>query len=326
MPENLQKTSSSTNANEAEDKHLLDPIIKKVAHYWREIAIAAVVLIGAGTLFLISRSVQEKADIKAWDDNFTAVFDTEELGDEKLAERLEAARKKNPESTAIFYACMLEVSTYFEQGKYDKALASANLFIQKFPTHFFARQMRLESAKILMAQGKLSEAKAKAESVLDNKATYLEPEAKLMIAQIWMREAELEKDQTAAQAKLEKAREKFLNVRELGVASKWMWETSAGSTGYFSPAGYSYIAVKDKLENPAGKQFEMPAWEKKQLEEEKKQKLEEKKKAEKKAQDAKEKEQQDKKSIDKKTEAAKEAVKKIPPTENKTTNKKPVEK
>jgi predicted negative regulator of RcsB-dependent stress response len=260
MPENLQ---TETHHHEEEVAHILEPVVKKLEYFWREIIVAVVVIIGALVLYAVAAHVQDKAEEKAWEANFRAEYESEELADDKLVERLVKAREENPEANAGFYSCMRELTENYNKSMFDKSEAAAKLFLQRFPNHFFASQVRLSLAKVLLAEGKAAEARAQVETVLKSGAKYLESEANLTLAFTWLREAETATEKSAVEAKLEKARERFLDVKQVGRSSNWFYP-------FVETASNGYVIVKDRLENPNGVQFVMPEAEKKALDEAKK--------------------------------------------------------
>lgn len=192
----------------------LENVLGFLQGYWREAIVICVVVVGGMILYAYAREGQERAEREAWDAICHALCLAESPSGMPLAKEMASVREKHANTHAVFYAYVKEIRALAESGgreQLERAMALSQQFLDRFGSHPFAYDMRLERAKMLTHLGRWSEARREVALVLEAKeAAHLEPEARLVEAQA-----------LAQEGKREAASLEFRKIQTLGQERGW---------------------------------------------------------------------------------------------------------
>jgi predicted negative regulator of RcsB-dependent stress response len=209
-----------------------------LARYRREIAVAvAVLVVGFGLYAYIAHShaVAERA---AWSAIYEKTFRASTGGGE-LGQWLEPVYEEHRGADALFYAYFLEMTSAYDAGDVDGAIAAGQGFLKRYPDHAFAPQVRLDTAKALLRKGEVGEARHLLDAAAKAERPTLEPEIRLARAEALHRAGDLQA-----------ARDAYLDISRMG---EGRWPAAITST-----ASFGLLAVEEALR--AERDAPLPAW------------------------------------------------------------------
>lgn len=179
--------SDSQQTPEFAQKESWERALDQVKSYWREIALVGGLLLVALLLLGHVRDAREKGNVAAWNAMAASMMATggQDSQDQAL-EALTKAAAANADSSAVFYAYMKEVALLGEKDDDEslaKAVEAGKRFLTKYPGQYFAPQVRLDLAKLLLRQSKFADARRELETAERAGNKYLAPEILLVRAQ-----------------------------------------------------------------------------------------------------------------------------------------------
>lgn len=235
MPETVQAGEPAAEKTESQD------VFQFIASYRREIAVVLLLIVGACAVVAYADHVQYQAEMRAWDAFFKLDEDTHGKA-KSLAPELVKARDANADTRAAFYADMELIRCYCELGEYAQAQKAAEHFLEKYPTHYFAPQVRLSLGRVMMAQGEYGRAREILEEA-GKSAGCAEPLTKLSAALCLynLARADFAKDKDKYKEQLVRAQDELTDIAN----RRGEWPDQVVSC-----AAFYLTLTRDRLANP----------------------------------------------------------------------------
>ncbi len=179
MPEQQHQHEESN----AEDTAEL--VMKKIAFYWRELVLAVGLIVITVVIYGYILEAKASAEKDGW--NAIAQSLIGKYNPDEIAKELQSAADLHKTTTAAGYAYLKEMAALANSKDADapeKAIAAAKAFLAAEPNHYFAPQVHLEMARMLLRSGNTQDAAVQLKLAETANVAYLKSEIMLMRAQI----------------------------------------------------------------------------------------------------------------------------------------------
>ncbi len=180
--------------------------VERVRRHWRLVGGVLAVTLLVAAAYSWAAHQQRRAEARTWRAIAQALeADAPAVALDRVVERddLQAAR-------SLAYAELYRMRAHFDAGAVEQARAAAEAFLNRWPGHRLAPQVRSDYARLLEADGHWTRAREAYQDVLGSGVAYLQPEA--MLGQARCLEQEDKPDE---------ARAAYLSIQSRGREEQW---------------------------------------------------------------------------------------------------------
>ncbi len=229
---------------EAAANETVERVMKWANDYKRELLAALAVVLLAALLFGYTRHAERRAQENAWRELFLTIYKAQTGPQADLVKELDNAKVMDASARAVFYGYMkqmLALSDRDDTASLQKMTAVAGAFLDRYPQHYFAPQVRADRGKARMRLGEFEKARADLEAAVKSERSYLEGEVRLALAQCY-----------EAQDDLQRAEDAYLEIEREG-------DTRGFSYLVRQTAAFALVPLKERRAREEGNLPEVPA-------------------------------------------------------------------